>query len=350
MIEADGTENMSVLGANATTAVSIACAKAAANTRGWQLYQYISEVFSSTTKQTKTTLSTPVPLMNIVNGGTQAGNELAIQEFMIAPVGAKDFSEAVRMGCEVYQELKSLLSTNLGKAAVNVGDEGGFAPTTIRSTESVLSYISDAVDRCGYNTGRDIVIGIDCAASSFWNLAKTYYTIDGKQLGSDELLDYYCSLCDQYPIRLIEDPFREYDLESFIKITAKLGDKTCIVGDDIFVTNKARVREGIELGAANSIIIKINQIGTLTGALEALRPATSELWRIIASHRSGETNDDWLADFSVGIGADAIKAGAPARGERVVKYNRLMRIEQMKTEKSDPKVAFKSNGLLKNVP
>jgi enolase 1/2/3 len=182
MIEADGTENMSVLGANATTAVSIACAKAAAKARGKQLYQYLSEVFSSATKQTKTTLSTPVPLMNIVNGGKHTGSDLAIQEFMITPVGAKDFSEVARMGCEIYQELKFLLSTNLGKAAVNVGDEGGFAPTTIRSSESVLSYISDAIDRCGYNTGSDIVFGIDCAASNFWNFAKTYYTIDGKQV------------------------------------------------------------------------------------------------------------------------------------------------------------------------
>jgi enolase len=340
---------MSVLGANATTAVSMACAKAGAKVKGMPLYQYISEVFTSDTLKTKAIMSTPVPLMNIVNGGKHAGSELAIQEFMIAPVGARDFVEAVRMGSEIYHELKSILSTNLGKTAVNVGDEGGFVPTTIKSTESVLSYISDAVDRRGYNIGSDTVIGIDCAASNFWNPATENYTIDGKSLNRDELLDYYCSLCDRYPVRIIEDPFREDDLDSFRKITAKLGNKICLVGDDIFVTNNARIREGIELGAANSVVIKINQVGTLTAAIEAVRTASSKSWRIIASHRSGETNDDWLADFSVGIGSDGIKAGAPARGERIVKYNRLMQIEQLKNDSSLHNIAFKSNRLLQYV-
>jgi len=283
-------------------------------------------------------MTTPVPLMNIVNGGKHAGSELAIQEFMIAPVGAKDFTESVRMGSEIYHELASILSTKLGKTATNVGDEGGFVPTTIKSTESVLSYICDAVKRLGYGIGSEVVIGIDCAASNFWNPTTADYTIDEGSLTSGELLDYYFSLCERYPIKIIEDPFREDDLDSFVQITTKLGKKTRIVSDDIFVTNKTRVQEGIEKGAANSIIIKVNQV-------ETIRAAASNSWQIIASHRSGETNDDRLADFSVGIGADAVKAGAPARGERIVKYNRLMQIEQIRTDPSWFSV-FKSGSLL----
>ena len=216
--------------------------------------------------------------------------------------------------------------------SINVGDEGGFAPATTKSTsESVLSYISDAVDECGYSLGRDIPIGIDCAATSFW--------------------DSYVSLCDIYPIRIIEDPFREDDSEPFAKITAEIGSKTCIVGDDIFVTNKTRVCEGIELGVANSIIIKVNQVGALTGAMEAVRTASYAGWGIIASHRSGETNDDWLSDFSVGMGADAIKAGAPARRQRISKYNRLMNIEQTGGSfcSTSSQLVFKSNTLLRKL-
>jgi enolase len=327
MVEADGTENMHNLGANATTAVSVACTKTAAKVRGVPLYQHIYEIFSNSKKGTN---GIPVPLMNIVNGGKHSGSGLAIQEFMIMPVGAKDLSESVRMGSEIYHQLGSILSQILGKSSINVGDEGGFAPATTKSTtESVLSYISDAVDESGYRLGSDILIGIDCAATNFWDPVTLDYVVDGMSMNSDKLLDYYVSLCDRYPIRIIEDPFREDDLESFSKLTAKMGKKTCIVGDDIFVTNDTRVRKGIELGSANSIIIKVNQVGTLTSAMEAVRSASSAGWGIIASHRSGETNDDWLSDFSVGIGADAIKAGAPARGERIAKYNRLMKIEQM---------------------
>jgi enolase len=330
MSEADGTENMGILGANATTAVSMACAKAGAKIRGMQLYEYISELFNFT-ENTKNVITTPLPLMNIVNGGKHAASELAIQEYMIAPVGARNFSEAVRIGSEIYHELKFILSTRVGKTAVNVGDEGGFAPALIKSTETVFSYISDAVEKRGYRLGRDVVFGIDCAASNFWNHDREHYAIDGKSLNTGELLDYYCSLCDLYPIRIIEDPFREDDLDSFVQITSRLGGKICIVGDDIFVSHNMRVREGIELGAANSIIIKINQVGSLTRAIEATRTASSKSWRIVASHRSGETTDDWLADFSVGIGSDGIKSGAPARGERTAKYNRIMQIEQSKS-------------------
>jgi enolase len=343
MSEADGTENMGILGANATTAVSMACAKAGAKIRGMQLYEYISELFNFT-ENTKNVITTPVPLMNIVNGGKHAASELAIQEYMIAPVGARNFSAAVRVGSEIYHELKFILSTRIGKTAINVGDEGGFAPALIKSTESVFSYISDAAKKRGYSLGSDIVFGI--AASNFWNPSTEHYAIDGKSLSTGELLDYYCSLCELYPIRIIEDPFREDDLDSFVQITSRLGGKTCIVGDDIFVSHNTRVREGIELGAANSIIIKINQVGSLTRAMEATRTASSRSWRIVASHRSGETTDDWLADFSVGIGSDGIKSGAPARGERTAKYNRIMQIEQSKSELSVPKMVFKSNSFL----
>lgn len=206
---------MRILGANATTAVSIACAKAAAKARGIPLYQHLSELYSPSLKKD---IAIPIPLMNIVNGGKYSGSGLAIQEFMIAPVGAKDLSQSVMMGSEIYHQLGSILSDSLEKSAINVGDEGGFAPATIRSTESVLSYISDAVGKCGYNMGRDIVIGIDCAATNFWNHATSEYLIDGKSLNSDKLLDYYTSLCDRYPIKIIEDPFREDDLDSFAKI------------------------------------------------------------------------------------------------------------------------------------
>ena len=220
--------------------------KQAANVRGVPLYQHISEIFSNSKNQT---IEIPVPLMNIVNGGKHSGSGLAIQEFMIIPAGAKDLSDSVRIGSEVYHQLGSILSKNLGKSSINVGDEGGFAPATTKSTsESVLSYISDAVDECGYSLGRDILIGIDCAATSFWDSATSEYVIDGKSMNSDKLLDYYVSLCDSYPIRIIEDPFREDDIESFAEITAEIGSKTCIVGDDIFVTNKTRVRKGIEVG------------------------------------------------------------------------------------------------------
>jgi len=347
LIETDGTENMRVLGANATTAVSVACSKAAAKAKGVQLYQHISDIFTGLTKgsnsvSTSTTVfptaepgaTIPVPLMNIINGGKHAGSGLAIQEFMIAPIGAKDFCESIRMGSEIYHKLAAILSDKLDKSAVNVGDEGGFAPT-IKDTESVLSFISDAVSKCGYNVGTDVTLGIDCAANNFWNQATSEYIIDGKSMCSDELLDYYISFCDRYPIKIIEDPFIEDDLDSFAKITEEIGKKTYIVGDDIFVTNRSRVQKGIDERAANSMIVKVNQVGTLTAAMEAVVTAKSESWLIIASHRSGETNDNWLSDFSVGINAGAIKAGAPARGERVAKYNRLMYTEQM-----NPKFLF----------
>lgn len=343
MCEADKSQNFSLLGANATTAVSMACAKAAAEVEGLSLYQHISKLISGNANP-----STPLPLMNIVNGGKHAGNGIAIQEFMIAPFRTTSISESIRIGSEIYHQLGIILSSNLGKSATNVGDEGGYSPT-VSSVEIILKFITNAVKECGYAMGNDIILGIDCAASNFWNELTNKYEIDGKGYSSDELFEYYRLLCDQYDIRVIEDPFREDDSLSYSEMTSILGHKTCIVGDDIFVTNKDRVVKGIERSEANSVIIKVNQAGTLTGAMEALTTASSAGWGIIASHRSGETNDDWLADFSVGINADAMKAGAPARGERVVKYNRLMAMEQTNGESSQPKMNFKSDTILKKL-
>jgi enolase len=346
MIEADGTENMHNFGANATTAVSIACAKAAAMEKKIPLFQQIAEIYPDFQKNK---MKAPIPLMNIVNGGKHSGSGLSIQEFMIIPIGGRSLKESIRIGAEVYHRLRSLFSDRLGESATNVGDEGGFAPSTKSiKTESILSYICQAIDACGYDAESDVVIGIDCAANNFWNSSRSKYTIDGESLDSESLLDFYDSLCDSYPIRFIEDPFTEDNIEFYAKITSKLGKEIFIVGDDIFVTNKRRIELGIEAGAANSVIIKVNQVGTLTAALDAVSVASTKLWGIIASHRSGETNDDWLSDLSVGIGADAIKAGAPARGERVAKYNRLVAIEQINPDLSYSKrIGFKPDNIMK---
>jgi enolase len=341
MREADGTPDLSVLGGNAITAVSIACAKAAAQTQDHSLYEHIALLFSKSKN-----VSTPLPLMNIVNGGKHAGNGLAIQEFMIAPIGAKSLSESIRIASEIYHNLGLLLASKLGKSAINIGDEGGFAPQ-IHSTETVLNYILEATNISGYQLGNDIVIGIDCAATNFWNYDVQKYEIDSKFYSSDELINYYRLLSDQFCVKIIEDPFKEDDNLSYANITSTLGNRICIVGDDIFVTNKKRVTNGIEESNANAIIIKVNQVGTLTGAMEAIKSASSARWGIIASHRSGETTDDWLADFSVGVCADAIKAGAPSRGERVAKYNRLMFIEQAERNSQLALSGFKSDTLLR---
>lgn len=324
MIELGGVEKLK-FGANATTAVSMACAKVAAKTKKVHLYQHVSEIFNGTKK----TLSFPVPWMNIINGGKHSGNGLAIQEFMIQPISAaKSVRESIRMGSEIYHQLKNILITRINRSSINVGDEGGFAPV-LDCNELALSYISDAIIECGYSIGKEVVLGIDCAASNFWIPSKEKYSINNKLVNSEELLNYYFKLVDRYPIEIIEDPFREDDVESFAKITEEIGKKVSIIGDDIFVTNKSKVTEGINKHVANGIIIKVNQVGTLTEAMEAAKVAFSASWNVIASHRSGETNDDWLADFAVGIAAKGIKAGAPARGERLAKYNRLMQIEEL---------------------
>ncbi|MGQ9759857.1 MAG: phosphopyruvate hydratase [Candidatus Methanomethylicaceae archaeon] len=315
MIAMDGTENKSKLGANAILAVSMAVAKAAANTAGVPLFKFLNPSSNII----------PAPLMNIINGGKHAGNTLAIQEFMIIPAGMPSFKESLRVGCEIYMQLKEFLKNHYGPLAINVGDEGGFAPS-ISCTMEALDAIERSIIDAGYSK-REVKLGIDSAASSFYRNGS--YLIDGRELSPGELLDYYCGIISDFPIILLEDPFQEEDYESFVNITKKLGKKVQIVGDDIFVTNINRFRKGVELGAANAILLKVNQIGTLTESIEVANFAFKNNYGVIVSHRSGETEDHYIADLAVALGTGKIKTGAPARGERVVKYNQLIRIEEM---------------------
>ena len=318
MVELDGTRNKSRLGANAILGVSLAVAKAAADTYGMQLFEYIGGARARVM---------PVPLMNIINGGKHAGNELSIQEFMIVPVGADSFSDALRVGSEVYHELKAYLKERYGLSAVNVGDEGGFAPP-MRETREALDALVESIKRAGYSEGSDVVLALDAAASSFYDAERGVYRIDGREVASDELLEMYVSLVDEYPIKSIEDPFHEEDFERFAELTKRVGGRVQVVGDDLFVTNVARLRRGIEVGAANALLLKVNQIGTLTEAVEAAELALSHGYNVIVSHRSGETEDTTIAHLAVALNAGQIKTGAPARGERTAKYNELLRIEE----------------------
>ncbi len=313
MLELDGTPNKSRLGANAILGVSLAVAHAAADSLGLSLYRYLGGTNAFTL---------PVPTMNIINGGKHAGNELAIQEFMIQPEGAKSYSEALRMGSETYHTLGAILSEKYGASAVNVGYEGGFAPP-LASTRDALDSISRAIEEMGYE--KKISIGLDAAASEFYKKGK--YAIDGKTLSNEDLIDFYVDLVKTYPIRSIEDPFHEEAFEDFAALTKKLKD-TIIVGDDIFVTNVKRLGQGIKINAANALLLKVNQIGTLSEALDAARLAQKNRYKVIVSHRSAETEDTTIADISVAIGAELIKTGAPARSERNAKYNQLLRIEE----------------------
>ena len=318
MVELDGTRNKSRLGANAILGVSLAVAKAAADTYGMQLFEYIGGARARVM---------PVPLMNIINGGKHAGNELSVQEFMIVPVGADSFSDALRVGSEVYHELKAYLKERYGLSAVNVGDEGGFAPP-MRETREALDALVESIKRAGYSEGSDVVLALDAAASSFYDAERGVYRIDGREMTGDELLEMYVSLVDEYPIKSIEDPFHEEDFERFAELTKRVGGRVQIVGDDLFVTNVARLRRGIEVGAANALLLKVNQIGTLTEAIEAAELALSHGYNVIVSHRSGETEDTTIAHLAVALNAGQIKTGAPARGERTAKYNELLRIEE----------------------
>jgi len=317
MIKLDGTPNKSKLGANAILSVSLAVAKAAANTYGLPLFQYLGGALARVL---------PVPLMNIINGGKHAGNKLKIQEFMIVPVGADSFSEALRVGCEVYQYLKEYLVENYGKSAINVGDEGGFAPP-LKISREALEALRKSVERAGYELGRDVLLALDAAASEFYDEEKGVYEIDGKELTRDELLDYYAELVGEYPIVSIEDPFHEEDFEGFRIAVEKLKGVQ-IVGDDLFVTNLSRLRKGIEMGAANALLLKVNQIGTLTEAIDAAFESFRNGYNVIVSHRSGETEDTTVAHLAVALNTGQIKTGAPARGERTAKYNELLRIEE----------------------
>jgi len=313
MIELDGSENKSRLGANAILGVSLAVAHAAADSIGISLYRYLGGTNAFTL---------PCPTMNVINGGKHAGNELAIQEFMIQPGGAKTFSEALRMGAETYHTLGAILVKKYGNSAVNVGYEGGYAPP-LKNTTDALDALTDAIEVAGYN--KKITIGLDSAATEFYKDGK--YNVDGKKFSSGELIDFYAQLVDTYPILSIEDPFEEESFEDFAELTKKLKD-TIIIGDDLFVTNVKRLEQGIKMNAGNALLLKVNQIGTLSEAFDAAQLAQKNKFKVIVSHRSAETEDTTIADISVAIGAELIKTGAPARSERNAKYNQLLRIEE----------------------
>ena len=317
LIELDGTPNKAKLGANAILGVSLATAYAAAAALELPLYQYIGGCNAYTL---------PVPMMNIMNGGKHADNNVDLQEFMIMPIGAADFEEALRMGAEVYHGLKSVLKTKGLSTAV--GDEGGFAPN-LASNEEAIQVIMEAIDAAGYEPGNDIFIALDPAASSFYEGGKYVLAGEGRSLSSAEMVEYYAALVAKYPIISIEDGLAEDVWEGFKLMTETLGDRVQIVGDDLFVTNTERLAKGIELGSANSILIKLNQIGTLSETLDAIEMAKRAGWTAVCSHRSGETEDTTLADLAVATNAGQIKSGAPARTDRVAKYNQLLRIEEM---------------------
>lgn len=310
MIELDGTDNKRKLGGNAILGVSIACAKAAAESEGLMLYEYVNPNASLL----------PVPFFNIINGGKHAGNELDIQEFMIAPTGAESFKEAVMIGSEIYQALKKMLEEKFGPNAINVGDEGGFSPP-MKTSEQALEAILKASEELGYE--KKTKLALDVAASSFY--VSDGYRYEGKIVGRDDLIDEYKELVVKYPIASIEDPLQEEDFEGFALMTKDLDIQ--IVGDDLFVTNPERLRKGINMGACNSLLWKVNQIGTLTEAKRAAVMAMNNGYTVMASHRSGDTEDPFVADLSVGIECGQIKSGAPCRGERTAKYNQLIRIE-----------------------
>ena len=318
MIEADGTENKSRLGANAILGVSLAVAKAAANSLELPLYRYIGGVSAHLL---------PVPMLNILNGGAHTGwQSTDAQEFMIMPLGAQTFSEGLRWGAEIYQKLKTVLREK-GYTAL-VGDEGGFAPALKANAEAV-EIILEAIEKAGYTPGEQVSIALDPAASEFYDADRGVYQLrsEGKELNGEELVDFWSSWVNQYPIVSIEDGLAQDDWDSWQLMTAKLGDKIQIVGDDLLVTNPQRVRKGVELKACNSLLVKVNQIGTLTETLEAVQVCREAGWRAVTSHRSGETEDATIADLSVAIHMGQIKTGAPARSDRVAKYNQLLRIE-----------------------
>jgi len=325
MIDLDGTENKEKLGANAILAVSLANAKAAAMDKKIPLYQHISEL-----NGTPGQYLMPVPMMNIINGGEHADNNVDIQEFMIQPVGAKNFREALRMGAEIFHHLKKVLS-DMGLSTA-VGDEGGFAPN-LSSNEEALAVIVKAVETAGYQMGKDITLALDCAASEFY--ADGSYNLKGenKSFDSETFGDYLAGLSEKYPIISIEDGLDESDWSGWASLTKKIGSRIQLVGDDLFVTNTKIFKHGIETGVANSILIKFNQIGSLTETLDAIRMAKKAGYTAVISHRSGETEDVTIADLAVGTAAGQIKTGSLCRSDRVAKYNQLLRIEEELAEK-----------------
>ncbi|NDW20545.1 phosphopyruvate hydratase [Alteromonas hispanica] len=320
MIDLDGTENKETLGANAILAVSLAVAKAAALEKGVALYEHIADL-NGTSGQ----YSMPVPMMNIINGGEHADNNVDIQEFMVQPVGAKSFKEALRMGAEIFHALKKVLSAKGLNTAV--GDEGGFAPN-LSSNAEALAVIVQAVENAGYKMNEDITLALDCAASEFYKDGKYVLSGEDKSFDSEAFGDYLADLSSQYPIVSIEDGLDESDWDGWASLTKKIGDKVQLVGDDLFVTNTKILKRGIDNGIGNSILIKFNQIGSLTETLNAIKMAKDAGFTAVISHRSGETEDATIADLAVGTAAGQIKTGSLCRSDRVAKYNQLLRIEE----------------------
>ncbi len=316
MIEMDGTENKGRLGANAILGVSLAVAKAMADELDMPLYKYVGGAYAHTL---------PTPMMNIINGGAHADNPVDIQEFMIMPVSAPNFAEALRMGAEVFHALKKELSQ--AGYNTNVGDEGGFAPA-VKSSDEALDFIMKSIEAAGYKPGDDITIALDAASTEFFKDGKYHLEGEGKVLSSDEMVTYYEALCAKYPIVSIEDGLAEDDWEGWTKLTAALGDKVQLVGDDLYVTNAKRLKRGIEEKAGNAVLVKVNQIGTLSETLETIEMAKKAGFGIVLSHRSGETEDSTIADLAVATNAGQIKTGSLSRSDRIAKYNQLLRIEE----------------------
>jgi enolase len=324
MIRLDNTHNKSKLGANAILGVSLAVARAAADELGMPLYQYVGGVNAKTL---------PVPMMNILNGGEHADNNVDIQEFMVMPVGAKSFKEALRMGTEIFHNLKSVLKSKGLNTAV--GDEGGFAPN-LSSNEEALKTIVEAIEKAGYKPGEEIMLALDVAATEMYDADKKVYNLagEGRVLTVNEMIDYYEELVNKYPIISIEDGLAEDDWDGWKLLTERLGNRIQLVGDDLFVTNTERLSKGIELGISNSVLVKLNQIGTLTETLDTIEMAKTHGYTAVISHRSGETEDTTIADLAVAMNAGQIKTGAPSRTDRVAKYNQLLRIEDMLGEEA----------------
>lgn len=316
LIELDGTDNKSRLGANAILAVSMACARAAAEESGLPLYRYLGGAGR---------MQLPVPMMNIINGGAHASNSIDMQEFMIIPAGRPNFREAVRCGAEVFHALKKILHKK--GLTTTVGDEGGFAPD-LPTNEAALQYIMEAISSAGYEPGGDVLIGVDCASSEFYKDGLYHIEAEGLKLNSEQFADYLSTWVDKYPIISIEDGMSEFDWDGWSLLTQRMGDSIQLVGDDLFVTNAKILREGIQRGVANSILIKVNQIGTLTETFEAIETAKRAGYTSVISHRSGETEDTTIADIAVATNALQIKTGSLSRSERIAKYNQLLRIEE----------------------
>jgi enolase len=333
MIELDGTPNKSRLGANAILGVSLAVAKAAAIELNMPLYRYVGGTYAH---------QLPVPMMNIINGGAHADNSIDFQEFMILPVAADSVAESIRIGAEIFHTLKKLLLTDGFNTAV--GDEGGFAPN-FKNTEQGLDYIMKAIAAAGYQPGADVVLGLDAAATEFFNKGKYNLEGEGKVLSSEQMVSYYEKLVAKFPIVSIEDGMSEDDWDGWIELTARLGDKIQLVGDDLFVTNTARLKDGIERKAANAILVKVNQIGTLTETLNCVETAQKAGFGVVFSHRSGETEDNTIADLAVATNAGQIKTGSLSRSDRIAKYNQLIRIEEQLSSSG----SFAGRGAIRNL-